>query len=998
MANELASFYGPNAGYVLELYERYQRDPTSVDPQTRSFFEQWSSAGALAAEAPAAPATAPSAAPTGQPAFNLHHIIGATALALGIRTRGHLGAHLDPLGTEPLGDPALLPETYGLREADLASLPPDVVGGHAAEGARSAQEAISRVRAMYSGTISYEFDQVKSPGERGWLRDAVGLALYRQELEPAAKQKLLERLTQVEAFERYLHQTFPGQKRFSIEGVDTLVPMLDEIIGQAAQSGTREAPMGMAHRGRLNVLAHILEKPYTAILSEFLHPKHEERTATSELTDEGWTGDVKYHLGAERVYRQTVSLGIDITLSPNPSHLEFVNPVIEGMARAAQEDRDRPGFPAQDADRALPILIHGDAAFPGEGIVAETLNLWRLPGYWTGGTIHIITNNQLGFTTEAEEGRSTHFASDLAKGFEIPIVHVNADDPEACLTAARLAYAWRNQFHKDILVELVGYRRWGHNEGDEPAFTQPRMYEIIRAHPTVRALYAQKLEQQGVVSQAAAEELVKAAMTRMDQAKHEVEQGHVEVPGGEAGESNGRYNGTIALPPVTAEQLTQWTEELLKRPEGFTPHARLDRILQRYRNALGAVEREIRATNGSENAEAQRRPATEQSEGECGNRVPARAAPRRRRQAPAAVGAEGGIDWGQAEALAFASILAEGIPIRLTGQDTERGTFSHRHAVLHDEQTGKTYIPLQHLSSDRATFAIYNSPLSEAGALGFEYGYSIHAPDALVLWEAQFGDFANSAQVIIDQFIASARAKWRQEPSLTLLLPHGYEGQGPEHSSARLERYLQLAAEDNLRVANCSTSAQYFHLLRLHAAHLRHDPRPLIILTPKSLLRNPHSASHLANLAEGAFQPVIDDESARAHAEHVTRVVACSGKVSIDLLTSQERDQAEEIAVVRVELLYPFPGEQLANVLAGYRRLRELVWVQEEPENMGAWTFVAPKLQALANRGIKVSVISRPERASPAEGLVELYQAEQQRIITQAFKLPARQRGGNHVS
>jgi 2-oxoglutarate dehydrogenase E1 component len=957
MANELASFYGPNAGYVLELYERYQRDPASVDPETRAFFERWSpdgaverevrAAGALSAEAPAAPPIIPGAAPAGQPVFNINKVIGATALAHGIRARGHLGAHLDPLGTEPLGDPALLLETYGLTEADLAALPPDVIGGHSAEGAANALEAIKRLRAMYSGTISYEFDQVKSSDERRWLRDAVGLALYRQELDPASKRDLLERLTQVEAFERYLHQTFPGQKRFSIEGVDALVPMLDEIIGQAVETGTREVTIGMAHRGRLNVLAHVLEKPYTAILAEFMHPQHLERTPASELTDEGWTGDVKYHLGAERWHRESAAVGIELLLASNPSHLEFVNPVVEGMARAAQEDRDQPGFPAQHVDRALPILIHGDAAFPGEGIVAETLNLWRLPGYYTGGTIHIITNNQLGFTTEAEEGRSTHFASDLAKGFEIPIVHVNADDPEACLTAARLAYAWRSRFHKDILVELVGYRRWGHNEGDEPAFTQPRMYEVIRAHPTVRALYAQKLEQQGVVSHEAAEAMMKSALARMDKAKREVEQRQVQAAAVGAAESNGRYGSFKPLPPVTAEQVRQWTEELLKRPEGFTPNSKLGRLLQRYRNALGP---------------------------------------------------EGGIDWGQAEALAFASILAEGIPIRLTGQDSERGTFSHRHAVLHDEQTGKTYIPLQHLSTDRASFAIYNSPLSEAGVLGFEYGYSIRAPGALVLWEAQFGDFANAGQVIIDQFIASARAKWRQEPSLTLLLPHGYEGQGPEHSSARLERYLQLAAEDNLRVANCSTSAQYFHLLRLHAAYLRHDPRPLIIMTPKSLLRHPHSASRLEEFTEGEFQAVIDDESARRRAEQITRVVACTGKVSIDLLTSPERAQAEEVAIVRVESLYPFPEEELARVLAGYPHLRELVWVQEEPENMGAWTFAAPKLHALANRGVRVSLISRPERASPAEGLVELHQAEQQRIITQALKAPVRQRGGRHAS
>ncbi len=963
MSNELALFYGPNAGYVLELYERYQRDPASVDPETRAFFERWSLDGALAGvEAPAAPPA--------QPAFDINKVIGATALAHGIRARGHLGAHLDPLGTEPPGDPALLLETYGLTEADLAAIPPDVVGGHAAEGARNALEAINRLRAMYSGTISYEFDQVKSPDERAWLRDAVGLALYRQQPGAEAKRALLERLTQVEAFERYLHQTFPGQKRFSIEGVDALVPMLDEIIGQAVDAGTREVVMGMAHRGRLNVLAHILEKPYTAILAEFMHPRHAQRTPASEITDDGWTGDVKYHLGAERFRRESAA-GIQLLLASNPSHLEFINPVVEGMARAAQEDRDQPGFPAQHVDRALPILIHGDAAFPGEGIVAETLNLWRLPGYYTGGTIHIITNNQLGFTTEAEEGRSTHFASDLAKGFEIPIIHVNADDPEACLTAARLAYAWRSRFHKDILVELVGYRRWGHNEGDEPAFTQPRMYAIIRAHPTVRALYAEKLAQEGVVSREDAEAMVKAALARMDKAKHEAEQQLVQAPAIGAAESNGRYGSFKPLPPVTAEQLTCWNEELLKRPESFTPNARLERLFQRHRGSLGA---------------------------------------------------EGGIDWGQAEALAFASILAEGIPIRLTGQDTERGTFSHRHAVLHDAQTGQAYIPLQHLSTNRASFAIYNSPLSEASVLGFEYGYSIHAPGAgarasvasesartqfpqapaavgaLVLWEAQFGDFANAGQVMIDQFIASARAKWRQEPSLTLLLPHGYEGQGPEHSSARLERYLQLAAEDNLRVANCSTSAQYFHLLRLHAAYLRSDPRPLIIMTPKSLLRHPQASARLQDLTEGEFQPVIDDEAARSHAERVTRVVACSGKLAIDLLTSPERAAAEEVAIVRVESLYPFPEEELARVMAGYPRLRELVWAQEEPENMGAWTFAAPKLHALANRGVKVSLISRPERASPAEGLVELHQAEQQRIITQALQAPVRQRGGRYAS
>jgi 2-oxoglutarate dehydrogenase E1 component len=961
MPTDLEAFYGPNAGYVLELYERYQHDPASVDPATRAFFEQWSPDGA----APIPVADERIGAP-----LNTAKVVGATALAHAIRDRGHLGARLDPLGAEPPGDPALLPETYGLTEDDLAALPPIVVGGHAAEGARHALEAINRVRAMYSGTISYEFNQVKSHVERAWLRDAVGLGLYQQAPDASAKRDLLERLTEVEVFERYLHQAFPGQKRFSIEGTDLLVPMLDEIICRAVEVGTREVTIGMAHRGRLNVLAHVLEKPYAVILSEFMHLKQdiEENPA---FTYSGWTGDVKYHLGAERLHRESARQSIKLTLASNPSHLEFINPVVEGMARAAQEDRFQPGKPLQDVNRALPILIHGDAAFPGEGIVAETLNLWRLPGYWTGGTIHIIVDNQLGFTTEARDGRSTHFASDLAKGFEIPIIHVNADDPEACLVAARMAHAWRSKFYKDIVVELVGYRRWGHNEGDEPTFTQPRKYETIRTHPTVRALYAKQLEQQGVISPQAAEEASKAAFARLEQARHEAEnllhqpqseshQDAAHAPNtpdealSHAGDmTDGRraiLPDTLSIPqpaPLTAEQLVQLNEELLQRPEDFHPNAKLERLFQRQRATFGA---------------------------------------------------EGGIDWGQAEALAFASLLAEGIPIRLTGQDTERGTFSHRHAVLHDEQTGETFIPLQHLTSAKASFAIYNSPLSEASVLGFEFGYSMHAPQTLVLWEAQFGDFANAAQVIIDQFIVSARAKWRQEPSLVLLLPHGYEGQGPEHSSARLERFLQLAAEDNIRVANCSTAAQYFHLLRWHAAHLERQPRPLIIMTPKSLLRHPQATARWDDLALGVFQPVMDDQAARARAEHISRVLVCSGKIAIDLLTSPERAQAEEVAILRVELLYPFPEQELASILAGYPHARELVWVQEEPENMGAWNFLAPKLQDIAGRSLKVSHISRPERASPAEGVMEVHQAEQQRILSQALHLAIKPRGGRHAS
>lgn len=933
---DLESFYGPNAGYVLEQFERYQQDPSSVDPVTRAIFATWHPEDILV----------PFAGTRGGGEEDVSHAVAAFALAHAIRERGHLGAHLDPLGSPPLGDPALLPETYGIRDEDLASLPPEVVGGHAAEGARNALEAIATLRAMYSGTISYEFDQVKSPRERRWLRDAVGLHLYRSTPSPASSRKLLQRLTQVEVFERYLHQTYPGQKRFSLEGTDVLVPMLDEIIDGAIESGSNEVIMGMAHRGRLNVLAHVFEKPYAAILAEFAHQKHEEGVPLTDTFGFGYTGDVKYHLGAEHLLGEGATVNLKIILAPNPSHLEFVNPVIEGMTRASQEISNAPGMTVQNVDRAVPILIHGDAAFPGEGIVAETLNLWRLRGYWVGGTIHIILNNQLGFTTEPEDSRSTHFASDLAKGFEIPIIHVNADDPDAALTGVRLAYAYRDECHKDILIDLVGYRRWGHNEGDEPAFTQPQMYEIIRKHPTVRQLYAQHLERDGIIAPGEADTMVKDAFAVLEQAKHEADNSLPPVEQDESNGLNGHHEESDAPPAVTAEQLTTYNTELLTWPEGFSPNSKLARLLQRRATTLEP---------------------------------------------------EGGIDWGQAESLAFASILADGTPIRLTGQDTERGTFSHRHAVLHDERTGEVYVPLQHLSQARAPFAIYNSPLSEGSVLGFEYGYSVHAPDALVLWEAQYGDFANVAQVIIDQFISSGRAKWRQKSSLVLLLPHGYEGQGPDHSSARLERYLQLAAGNNWRVANCSTAAQYFHLLRQQAFDLQRNPHPLVIMTPKSLLRHPLATARLKELTQGTFQPVIDDQVALTHATIIRRLVLCTGKIAIDLLANESRARAEDVAIVRVEMLYPFPADGLKRVLASYPKVREVVWVQEEPRNMGAWSFISPQLASLVPSGIEVSVVSRPERSSPAVGFFDLYQAEQEQIIAEALRSSVKQYGGKHV-
>jgi len=933
---DLEAFYGPNAGYVLELYERYRQNPASVDAASRNIFETWSPVDRLISEQVGTQQTS---------SLEVSKIVAATELAHAIRSRGHLGAHLDPLGSEPLGDPALLTEAHGISDEDLAQLPPSVVGGHSAEGARNALEAMDALRALYSGTISYEFDQVKSPLERGWLRDAVGLQLYRTSPDAVFRQNVLQRLTQVEIFERFLHLTYPGQKRFSLEGIDVLVPMLDEIIKAAIDCGTAEVIIGMAHRGRLNVLAHVLEKPYAVILSEFGHMKHEEGVPLTDSFGFGYTGDVKYHLGAETILEEGATVELKITLSPNPSHLEFVNPVVEGMTRASQERNDHEVFPEADVDHTLPILIHGDAAFPGEGIVAETLNLWNLKGYTVGGTMHLIVNNQLGFTTEPQDYRSTYFASDLAKGFEVPIIHVNADDPEAALMAVRIAHAYRNQFHKDILIDLVGYRRWGHNEGDEPAFTQPQMYEIIHTHPTVRELYARFLQEQGVISLKEIEMMQQNAFKILEDAKRDADASFLPFEREESDELNGYCDEPEQAPAISAQAMKTFNSELLSWPGDFSPNPKLARLLQRRGTTLGS---------------------------------------------------EGGIDWGQAEALALATILADGIPIRLTGQDVERGTFSHRHAVLHDQHTGEIYIPLQHLAQAKASFSIYNSPLSESSVLGFEYGYSVHAPNSLVLWEAQFGDFANVAQPIIDQFIASGRSKWKQQSSLVLLLPHGYEGQGPEHSSARLERYLELAAFDNWRVANCSTAAQYFHLLRMQAHNLLQYPRPLVVMTPKSLLRHPLAVARLQELEDETFKPVLDDPLALNHAGAIRRVVLCTGKIAIEIFAHKLRQEVQDVAIVRVEMLYPFPAQTLREVLKNYPEAQEVVWVQEEPLNMGAWNYMSSQLTTLFGPIIELNVISRPSRPSPATGFSDLFQEEQERIIEGALRTEIKQFGGEY--
>jgi len=946
--SDLRAFFGPNAGYVLDLYDQYLTDPDSVDPETRAWFAGFTPQD-VAAIAPARGVAGSAGAATAAPAFSVTAVVGAAALAQAIREFGHLAVQLDPLGGPPPGAPELSPEFHGITDADLQALPASAVPSGVASGARNAAEAIARLRQIYTTGIGYDFDQVQWANERAWLRDAVENGAYTVRLTPEQKTQVLKRLTEVEGFEKFLHQTYLGQKRFSVEGTDALIPMMDEVIHGAAASGVREVVIGMAHRGRLNVLTHVLGKPYAQILAAFEGSKGKAFAADK---DDAISGDVKYHLGARLAKTPDgKTVEVPLVLAPNPSHLEFVDPVVVGMARASQDDRTHAGPPVQDPQGSLAIMLHGDAAFPGQGIVAETLNLSGLKGFTTGGTIHIIVNNQIGFTTDFGDSRSTLYAGDLAKGFEIPVVHVNADDPEACLTAASMAVAYRQTFGKDFLIDLVGYRRWGHNEGDEPLFTQPGMYGSITKHPTARQIWGNRLVADGVVPADEPARLLTAVLDELAAIRKGLADDPALAMQGAA--ENGRRGRREVKTAVPMAQLREYHDAIHALPEGFKPNSKLARQWEK------------------------------------------------RAQVPDQ--ADGKVDWGHAETLAFASIVSDGIPIRLTGQDAERGTFSQRHLVLHDSANGATWMALQHLPTAKASFAVYNSPLSEAAVLGFEYGYTVHAPDALVLWEGQFGDFANGAQVLIDQFIVAARTKWQQEPALVMLLPHGYEGQGPEHSSARLERFLQLSAEDNLRVCNCTTAAQYFHLLRRQALLLQEDRHPLILMSPKSLLRHPLAASTMEELATGSFQPVLDDPLREHNRDEVTRLVLCSGKVVVELEAGEQRSGATNVAIARVEQLAPFQTSALTELLDRYPNLQEIFWVQEEPKNMGAWSFMAPRLQALVEtalrRPVPVSYVGRPERASPAEGFADWHAAEQARIVATALTgapAPAGARAGTN--
>jgi 2-oxoglutarate dehydrogenase E1 component len=946
---------GLNAGYAALLLEQYLDNPSAVPAEWRTLFESapeeilavqpglarliealdrnGSNGHAAIPEPPPAPEAPPAPAPANlvappQAAVQDEELIGGIAAAMSLvkafRTHGHLAAHIDPLGSEPPGDPALEPERLipKLTPELMARIPAKLL--RLSVDAETLADAYPLLREIYCDPIAYEIEHISDHEERMWLRQAIESGRYRQPLDADRKRALLARLSQVEGMEHYLRRAFLGQKQFSLEGLDVMVPMLDESIELAADQGAHEVVMGMAHRGRLNVLTHVVGRPYEVILREFEGERTIEAVVVSE---EGGSGDVKYHLGAEGT-RATRAGEITVTLAANPSHLEAVDPVVEGRARAEQTDRStREGY--HDPTVALPILIHGDASFAGQGEVAETLNLQGLAGYSTGGTLHLIANNQVGFTTDPDDGRSTRYSSDLAKGFDIPIIHVNADDPEAALSAVLLAMAYRQRFGHDVVVDLVGYRRHGHNEQDEAAYTQPLLAAAIANHPTVRELYARRLVADGVVTQEEADALEADVLSQMKAAHEALKQTFGTAP---SPTPDGRIPAGTAdtvHTAVPAEKLRELNEQLLRTPEWFTPHPKLMKQLERRRETI----------------------------------------------------VQGGIDWGQAEALAFGSLLVDGIPVRITGQDTERGTFSHRHAVLHDVNTGGTFTPMQHLDEASASFEIHNSPLSEYACVGFEYGYSAAAPEALVLWEAQFGDFVNGAQIIIDQFISAGLSKWSETSRLTLLLPHGYEGNGPEHSSARLERFLQLAAQENIRIVNATTAAQYFHLLRKQALDV--TARPLVVMTPKGLLRLKQAGSTLDELANGEFRPLLDDTT--ADREKVTRLVLCQGKIYYDIAGHEDRGRAETIAVARLEQLYPFPVEQAARLLRGYPNLREIVWAQEEPQNMGAWRAIRHRLEEAKPDGVILLYVGRPWRASPSEGYPTAHLREQDRIVRAAL-------------
>jgi len=937
--------FGINAGWVEEVVQdRFRIDARAVDEswgrelgdessrRSRSGSESLPPEPTSSTERPLARIDERPPPGAGRPLRDdgaLLHIADKHARVLRLihsyRARGHRIAQSDPLGGQSTYFPELDPAHYGFGAGDLDE--PFIAGDLPGGSVQTLRQILSRLGKTYCGPIGVEYTHVQDPGRKAWLRELMEESQNDPNLDDGERRRILEKLAAAELFESFLHTKFLGQKRFSLEGGESLIPLLDHIVENAPAFGVREVVLGMAHRGRLNVLSNILGKSYESIFSEF---------EDSPMADAPFgSGDVKYHKGFSSDRRVATGERIHLTLTSNPSHLEAVDPVVEGRAKAKQV---RAGD--AEGETIVPVIIHGDAAFAGQGMVAETLNLSQLAGYCTGGTIHVIVNNQIGYTTTPAEARSTLYCTDVAKMIQVPIFHVNGDHPEAVIHCVKLAMAYRQRFGDDVVIDLVCYRRHGHNEGDEPAFTQPRLYRKIREKKSVGEIYREKLVSGGRLSREEADRIEQQRHEMLQKALQEVQ---TSPPGpDEPYEPRGPWTGYSRTRPdeevetaVPVERLARICEGLARVPSYFHVHKKLQTILDARGRAV---------KDGL------------------------------------------GIDWGLGEALAFGSLLMEGTPVRLSGQDSSRGTFSHRHAVLVDQDSGEEYSPLDHISETQARFEVYDSLLSEAAVLGFEYGYSLADPSTLVLWEAQFGDFVNGAQVIIDQFITSAHVKWGRMSGLVMLLPHGYEGQGPEHSSARMERFLQTCAEDCMQVVNCTNPAQYFHVLRRQMK--RGYRAPLVIFTPKSLLRHPKAAAQVAQFATGGFERVLDDPIASERPDDVRRVFACSGKVYYDLLAEREKrlgERQHEIAIVRLEQLYPWPERQLQRIFDRYASARSWSWVQEEPLNMGPWTFVRERLRAVLADKAPLEHAGRPEAASPAAGSGRVHKAQLEQLLQDAF-------------
>jgi 2-oxoglutarate dehydrogenase E1 component len=843
------------------------------------------------------------------------------------RVRGHLIADIDPLHAMPLHHhPELDIETYGLTIWDLDR--EFITGGLAGKESATLRDILDILRRAYCGKVGTEYRHIQSKEQKVWIREAIRRQFVEPEpLSPEIKKQLLWKLICAEQFERFLHTKYLGQKRFSIEGMETIIPLLDQLIEGAAARGVEDITLGMAHRGRLNVLTNIIGE----FMAERIFASFEGSVHPNFPADEG---DVKYHQGATSERQTTSGRTVKLSLSPNPSHLEFVDPVVEGMVRAKQDALEAPR--EETIDRLLPVLLHGDAAFAGQGIVMETLNLAELKGYRTGGTVHIIINNQIGFTTSPEKGRSTIYSTDVARMTQLPIFHINGDDPEAAYRVLQIALDYRQEFNKDVVLDVVGFRRLGHNEGDEPSYTQPLMYARVKAHPGVRAKYAAQLIREGLMDEESVNQLIRQRVDSYEETLSRAKEIVARKPPvtqlpAPSPEEDG---SAIIETGIDRETVRAVARKISVVPEGFNINPKM----------VGQLARRARMGEGD---------------------VP--------------------MDWAFGEAIAYGSLVLEGTRVRLSGQDSGRGTFSQRHAVMYDTQTGQPWAPLSELRSERnprAVFEVFDSSLSEEGVLGFEYGYSVIAQESLVLWEAQFGDFANGAQVIIDQYIAASEDKWRQKSRLALLLPHGYEGQGPEHSSARLERYLQLCAENNLQVCYPTTPAQYFHLLRRQVR--QETMRPLVVMTPKSLLRLPAATSAVEELTSGGFLPVIDDAEVKERAS-VRRIVLCSGKVYYDLNTGRKKSGDERVALLRLEQFYPFPEARLRQIFSSYPNATQLIWAQEEPKNMGGWAFVEPRLMNMLPACARPYYVGRAASASPSTGSYTIHELEQRRIVDQAL-------------